>query len=261
MDSIYEIKNIETIDSPALIVYQAVIKKNISNALSLVKNLNDFRPHVKTNKMAEVCAMMLEAGIKKFKCATIAEAEMLAGIGAQDILLAYQPVGPKINRLLELTHKFETATFACLVDNMEAAKAIAQQFNHAKKIAVVFIDINTGMNRTGITPKNVVNLAHYIDGLEGMKLKGLHAYDGHIRDSDFNKLKQDSDEGFKQVLTLKNELQVNRDDKLTMVMGGSPTFPVHARRNEVEAAPALLFFGIGDIKPCYQISPSALLHW
>ncbi len=242
MDSIYEIKNIDKLDSPALVVYPAIIKKNIEEAISIVKNLKDFRPHVKTTKIAEVCTMMLEAGIKKFKCATIAEAEMLATIGATDILLAYQPVGRKINRLIALTQKFEAATFSCLVDNMESAKNIADQFAHAKKFVEVFIDINTGMNRTGIKPADVLKLANFIDQLNGLKLKGLHAYDGHIRDTQFDNLKKECDKGFNEVLSLKYRLQVNRDNKIIMVMGGSPTFPVHAKRDEVESSPGTFIF-------------------
>ena len=92
----YEINNIETIDSPALVIYQERILENISCLKQMVNNEVDrLRPHVKTNKIAEVCQMMRDAGIYKFKCATIAEAEMLAMIGAKDVLLAYQPVGPR----------------------------------------------------------------------------------------------------------------------------------------------------------------------
>ena len=72
----------------------------------MVKNVEHLRPHAKTNKIAEVCRMMMGAGITKFKCATIAEAEMLGIIGAKDVLMAYQPNGPKINRLLLLTQKY-----------------------------------------------------------------------------------------------------------------------------------------------------------
>ena len=64
-----------------------------------IRNVDNLRPHVKTNKIAEVCRMMMDAGITKFKCATIAEAEMLAIINAKDVLLAYQPTGPKADRL------------------------------------------------------------------------------------------------------------------------------------------------------------------
>src|SRR5215471_18912825 len=96
----YEIKNIGSIDSPALAIYK---ERVIQNILS-VKKMKDpahLRPHVKTNNIAEVCKMMLDENITKFKCATIAEAEMLGMIKAPDVLLAYQPVGPKTDRLLQ----------------------------------------------------------------------------------------------------------------------------------------------------------------
>jgi D-serine deaminase-like pyridoxal phosphate-dependent protein len=41
--------------------------------------------------MIEVAQMFIEEGINRFKCATIAEADMLAIAGAEDVLLAYQP--------------------------------------------------------------------------------------------------------------------------------------------------------------------------
>jgi D-serine deaminase-like pyridoxal phosphate-dependent protein len=97
----YEIKNIESIDSPALVVYKERVRENIRRLKSM-KDVAHLRPHVKTNKIAEVCNMMLDEGITKFKCATIAEAEMLGMIDAPDVLLAYQPVGPKVNRLLQV---------------------------------------------------------------------------------------------------------------------------------------------------------------
>jgi hypothetical protein len=75
----YEAVNVDEYDSPALFIYPDRIKYNIRTLLEKGKAV-DFRPHVKTNKIAEVCELMLDAGIKKFKAATIAEAEMLAMI-------------------------------------------------------------------------------------------------------------------------------------------------------------------------------------
>src|SRR5438034_3045144 len=49
-------------------------------------------------------------GISKFKCATIAEVEMTASCGAQDVLLAYQPVGPNVGRLVQLAKRSEEHT-------------------------------------------------------------------------------------------------------------------------------------------------------
>ena len=78
----YIVDNADEVDSPALLVYPDRVKSNIRLLQNMMPDNNMLRPHVKTNKMAEVCRMMMDAGITKFKCATIAEAEMLGMIGA-----------------------------------------------------------------------------------------------------------------------------------------------------------------------------------
>ena len=95
----YEIANIDQLDTPALVVYPDRIKENIRRAIGMTGDAARLRPHVKTHKSPAVTRLMLEAGIRTFKCATIAEAEMLAIEGAPDVLLAYQPIGPKVVRL------------------------------------------------------------------------------------------------------------------------------------------------------------------
>jgi D-serine deaminase-like pyridoxal phosphate-dependent protein len=86
----YLIQNISELDSPAMVVYPHRIKENINKLLSIQPNKNLLRPHIKTSKLKEVARLLLDAGISRFKCATIAEAGMLAMAGAKDILLAYQ---------------------------------------------------------------------------------------------------------------------------------------------------------------------------
>ena len=83
---------------------------------------------------------MLDAGITKFKCATIAEAEMLGMCKAPDVLLAYQPVGPKLERFIKLIKTYPETQYSCLVDNIAAAEhiseaALANNFN------ILFISI------------------------------------------------------------------------------------------------------------------------
>jgi D-threonine aldolase len=94
MNEWYQISNIDEVDSPALIIYKERVEENIRTLIASIDNVNRLRPHIKTHKSPHVTQMMLHAGITKFKCATIAEAEMLATAGAKYILLAYQPVGP-----------------------------------------------------------------------------------------------------------------------------------------------------------------------
>ncbi len=102
----YEIENIEDVDSPALLIYSDRVKHNIDLAISMIGNASRLRPHVKTHKAKEPTLLMMKAGITKFKCATIAEAEMLGMCNAADVLLAYQPLGPKLNRFIALIKKY-----------------------------------------------------------------------------------------------------------------------------------------------------------
>src|SRR5689334_17117955 len=101
----YEIKNVNELDSPALTIFPARVKQNIQTAIQLVGDVNRLRPHIKTHKSPDVCKLMIDAGITKFKCATIAEAEMLGQCSAKDVVLAYQPLGPKLKRFIDVIKK------------------------------------------------------------------------------------------------------------------------------------------------------------
>lgn len=239
----YTIHNIEEVDSPALVVYRERVLENIRHLKSMVEEVASLRPHVKTHKMAEVTQLMLDAGIQKFKCATIAEAEMLAITGAPDVLLAYQPVGPKINRLLQLVKSYPATRFACLIDNPETAQAISGVFASNNRTLDVFLDLNVGMNRTGIAP-GAKALALYLDceHLPGVNPVGLHAYDGHIRDLDFAQRKATCDVAFEPVTKLAQEIIALGKKPPILVAGGSPTFPIHARREGVERSPGTFIF-------------------
>lgn len=237
----YEINNINTIDSPALLVYKERVQQNIDHAIAMIKDVNLLRPHVKTNKTAEVCAMMMTAGISKFKCATIAEAEMLAMLQAKDVLLAYQPVGPKANRLLSLVLQYPQTIFSCVVDNIDTAKTLSDLFAASKQTINVYIDLNTGMNRSGIKPANALPLAEQLINLPGIKFKGLHAYDGHLRDTDLDVRQQKSNAAFDEVLSLATTIEQQLNYPVSVVAGGSPSFLTHINRN-VECSPGTFVY-------------------
>ena len=244
----YAIDNIEDIDSPALIVYPDRIKKNIAAAIKMVDNPGVLRPHVKTSKMSAVAILLQEAGVTKFKCATIAEAEMLAMVGAKDVLLAYQPVGPKILRLLQLVKAYPSTVFSCLVDNVDNARHLSEvcaaQNNHLD----VFIDLNIGMNRTGILPGQAFQLFGVIRQLPALNPVGLHAYDGHIHDVDLALRTRHSNEGFAAVMTLADKIESVAGQAPVIIAGGTPTFPVHARRQGVECSPGTFVFSDWNYK-------------
>jgi D-serine deaminase-like pyridoxal phosphate-dependent protein len=238
----YTIENIDILDSPSLVIYVDRVRENIRTLIASVSDVNWLRPHIKTHKSPEVSRMMLEMNIRKFKCATIAEAEMLALAGAPDILLAYQPVGPKIERLTTLVKRFPEITWACLIDNTESAKAIASAFEKSGQNISVYIDLNVGMNRTGVVPENALVVVEACTRLKGIVLKGLHAYDGHLRDADFNVRKQRCDEAFEGVKKFRREAEAKTGTTLAVVAGGSPTFSIHCKRTDVECSPGTFIY-------------------
>jgi len=171
--------NYDNIESPGLLVNPEIVKKNIQWVLNQVDNdPNRLRPHIKTHKTREVNQLLIAAGIYKFKAATIAEAELLALDKAKDVLLSMQPTGTTLTRFIELVQKYPETSFACLLDDKKAAENLDSVANNQR----VYVDLNLGMNRTGIKSEDALPLIQFIQQSPNLKLAGLHAYDGHIRD-------------------------------------------------------------------------------
>jgi D-serine deaminase-like pyridoxal phosphate-dependent protein len=254
----FEIKNIKELDSPALVVFPERVKHNIQLAIDMIGDVNRLRPHIKTNKSPDVARLMLKAGITKFKCATIAEAEMLALCNAPDVLLAYQPLGPKLNRFISLIKKYPSTKFSCLTDNIAAATEQALAFSVGNIPVPVYFDLNVGMNRTGISPdENAVALFDHCKSLKGISVVGLHAYDGHIREVDFEAKKRKCDEAFALVEKLNEKLNLS-----TIIMGGSPAFSVHCKRKNIECSPGTFVYwdkGYTDLCPEQKFLPAIVL--
>jgi len=239
----YRIKQPEKIDSPALILYPERIKENINTLKRMVNGTEKIRPHVKTSKSKEAVMLMMEAGIKKFKCATIAEAEMLAICGAPDVLLAYQLNSTKLLRFVSLIQYYPKTSFSCLVDNIQSAKLISSTAATSGIVISVFIDLNIGMNRTGISPGNkAIDLYETIVKLPGIKLAGLHAYDGHIHEMDLIKRTELCNKDFTAVEEMRKVLKTKGYPMPLVVAGGSPTFSIHAQRENSECSPGTFIF-------------------
>ena len=225
----YKIKNEQQILTPCVLLYPDRIQENIRKMIETAGNPDRLRPHVKTHKIPQIVKMQLDAGISKFKCATLAEVKMTAGTGAKDILLSYPLIGPGLRYFCRLVQKFPDVRFSVIVDNLISAKAIEKAASERRLRIPVFIDIDNGMHRTGILPgKEAEELVKYIHHSEYLIFAGLHVYDGHTREPDFGKRKQLIEEEFIPVLRFVSMLNDAGIPVGEMVCGGSPSFPVHA---------------------------------
>jgi D-serine deaminase-like pyridoxal phosphate-dependent protein len=234
----YRIKNPDEVYSPGLLIYPDRIENNIRKMIEIAVDPAKLRPHVKTHKMPEVVGLQIKHGISKFKCATIAEAEMTAGCGAKDILLAYQPVGPNIHRFFELKKKFPGTDFSCVADCEDIIRELSINAQRNRTVTTVWLDINIGMNRTGIAPgETAVKLYKMITDLPGISAGGLHVYDGHIHEKELSLRRKICDEAYKSVTSLTTEIEGSGGHPVRVVAGGTPTFPIHAVRDGVETSP------------------------
>lgn len=265
MENWQDITNINQFDTPIFAVYQDRLKTNIELALALVSGDRDrFRPHIKTHKTGEILQLFLDYGIYKIKCATIAEAELAAVNGITDVLLAYQPVGSKVNRLIKLIETFPEVQFSCIVDDLSAAQYIADQALEHGTVVHVYIDLNTGMNRTGFPLTGSLNgFCTALGQIKGLKLKGFHIYDGHLHDPDPEIRVQDAVKAMMQVRTIKNDLaELVNLAGLKIVAGGSNTFTYYAGLEDVECSPGtFVFWDINYTRalPELPFKPGALL--
>ncbi|MGF1579749.1 MAG: D-TA family PLP-dependent enzyme [Gemmataceae bacterium] len=225
----YTLHDTDSIYTPSLLFYKELIQNNIARTLKIAKDPSRLRPHVKTHKTPQIVDMELEMGITKHKCATIAEAEMLANCGVLDILIAYPMVGPNCHRIANLIQKYPNIQFAVLMDNPQAAKNLSAVMTQAGQQVGVFVDINVGQDRTGITPGDAAaDLYKLLEELPSLEVRGLQVYDGHNHQTDFGERASAVNAQLAPVLEFRERLVRQGHSVPTIVVGGTPTFPLYA---------------------------------
>lgn len=235
-------RTFDAFESPGLIVYPDRVKRNILKAIEMVNgNPDRLRPHIKTHKTKEGNDLFLAAGITKFKCATIAEAELLALSEAPDVLISMQLIGPNLERFKQLVSHYPKTKFSSIVDDAFAASELNRIF--ADHSTGVYLDLNMGMNRTGIKPSKALALIQHIQTLPNVTLRGLHAYDGHIRDKVYEDRAKQVETDFTSFYELLGQL--NHSD-LELVVSGTPSFLVHHKNHLFTCSPGtFIFFDAG----------------
>lgn len=234
----FRVKNADKISSPAILIYPDRIERNIIKMIEIAGSASRLQPHVKTHKMPEVVKLQMKHGITKFKCSTIAELEMTAGCGAADILLAMQPVGPSLERFFNVKTRFPQSSISCLADNESDISRISEHAIKNNSTTEVWLDINAGMNRTGIIPgESAIKLYKQIVSSPMLVAGGLHVYDGHIHEPDAMLRKQLCSEAFAPVSDMLGKLNSEGYKGVKVIAGGTPSFPIHATYGNAVLSP------------------------
>jgi D-serine deaminase-like pyridoxal phosphate-dependent protein len=240
---VYTVQDTVALVSPALIYYPDIILANTKRVIEMAGGPERLWPHVKSHKSADVIRLQVELGITRFKCATIAEAEMSAAAGGLHIVLAYPLVGPNIARFLRLAGDYKHCTFYAIGDDYEQLALLSDEAVKAGTQANVLVDVDVGMHRTGVLPDRLAEFYGRVTALEGIVLKGMHCYDGHLHDSDFKARKAKVDEIDREVLRIRDSLTSKGADCGIMLMGGTPTLPCRTEKTGMYLSPGTCFIG------------------
>jgi D-serine deaminase-like pyridoxal phosphate-dependent protein len=241
--STYALSGTETLVSPALIYYRDIIVANTKRIIEMAGGADRLWPHVKSHKSAEMLRLQLDLGISRFKCATMAEAEMAAEAGGTHIILAYPLIGPNVSRYLSLARAYPHTVFYAIGDDYDQLSCLSSEALKAGVNLNTLIDVDMGMHRTGVPIEKLESLYERAAALKGISLAGLHCYDGHIHDRDLKLRQAAVEELDRQILAIQGSLKQKGLACNTLVMGGTPSFPCRIGKNGYYLSPGTIFIG------------------
>jgi D-serine deaminase-like pyridoxal phosphate-dependent protein len=265
MDARYAIADTSEIPSPALVVFREILEENLAAIIRIAGDPARLRPHCKTHKMPAVTQLELALGITKHKCATLAEAEMLALADVKDVFLAYNPVGPNIRRIARFLRKYPDVQLSVTADHPAPVAQLGSELTAIGGMVDVLLDIDSGQHRTGLpVGKAAFELYQQITKTPGLRAGGLHLYDGQNHQADI-------DERRRAVLSIWESTAKFRDELVAaglavprIVAGGTGSFPIFAKLEDasLELSPGTIVFndaGYSEAFPDLKFTPAALL--
>jgi D-serine deaminase-like pyridoxal phosphate-dependent protein len=221
-DEKYRVLDVNDVLTPALVVYPNVIAANIARTLRLLdQKAERWRAHIKTSKLGFTLRMLLEHGVRNFKCATTLELLTACSLEAEDVLVAYPVMEANARRVRAIAERFPAVRISVLAETPEQV----MQWRDSR--VGIFIDINPGMNRTGIEQNNSTQVLLLIREIQSAQLefRGLHYYDGQYGSIDDNERTSAAHTGYDRLLDLVREIQQSGSNVPEVVTAGTPTFP------------------------------------
>jgi 3-hydroxy-D-aspartate aldolase len=167
------------LDTPALVVDLDIMERNIKRMHDFTEKCGvELRPHVKTHKSPDIAKLQVEAGSKGVCLQKVSEVEVFADNGLKDIFLTNEVVVPqKLERLARIASRIHVGL---AVDDAKVVKTIGRIFHDNGEEIDIYVDVDSGMHRTGVKPVDAGPLAKQISRQEGLVFKGIMAYEGHV---------------------------------------------------------------------------------
>jgi D-serine deaminase-like pyridoxal phosphate-dependent protein len=171
---------IKDLTTPQLIVDKEKLIKNIEEVSNFSKIYKkSLRPMIKTHKSIEIAKMQKSFGISGIQCAKLSEAEIFSQ-EFDDIFISSEIVDEeKLRRAKNLNRKIKKLILS--VDSIEGIRKIKDIFYDEK--VYLRIEINSGHNRCGVKPEDVLFLYNEIKNYENLIFEGIFTHGGHVYNS------------------------------------------------------------------------------
>ena len=215
----YLVTDADRIVTPALLIYPKIVEQNIRITLGMVgSDPQRWRPHIKTAKLGAVMRQMMGQGIQNFKCATTLELLTACQMGASDVLVAFAMTGANAQRVLQVAKQFPKTRISVLVEASE-------QLPVWKDSGVgIFVDVNPGMNRTGVSNERVADIVK-LARESGAAFRGLHWYDGHLGAGEPDERKAAAHKGYDKLVEIVKAVEAAGYSVGEVITSGTPVAP------------------------------------
>lgn len=239
----YAIDGLDVVVTPALAIYPDFVDANIETTLRLAGgDPNRWRPHIKTAKLDFVMRRLVGHGVVNFKCATSLELLESCRSGARDVVVAYPMVGANAHRVRAIAAQYPGVRVSILAENEQQAAAWKDS------PISVFIDVNPGMDRTGIDQTRVADIIALAAQL-GETFRGLHYYDGQIHTVDPAARQAEAFRGYDRLMELIAAVRRAGSEVGEVVTSGTPAMPC-----------GLTYPGFQDAGFVHRVSPGTVVY-
>lgn len=167
-------------DTPYARVDVAILEQNLARmAAHAAARGIALRPHAKTHKSPDIAASQLAHGAVGLTAATVAEAEIFAAHGFDDLFIAY-PLwldGPRVARFVALLARGVRVRVG--VDSLDGVRMLAAATTGVDRSRLtVAVEVDSGHHRSGIDPAGAGALARAAHEA-GLAVDGVFTFPGH----------------------------------------------------------------------------------
>lgn len=170
------------ISEPTLVLRKDICRANINRMAEKAREHNlAFKPHMKTHQSKEIGQWLKEAGAEAITVSSIKMARYFAESGWRNITIALPAHPGQCKAINDLA---SNVNLSLLVNKKATVQALKKSLVHPLK---VYIEIDTGSNRTGLNVNqlsDIKNLISDIEKIQKLKWIGFYSHPGHSYQSD-----------------------------------------------------------------------------